>query len=363
MSKWAWIQEYQADAKAKGDAVRLRMSRIGREAWAYRESDPAKAQAIYEEGLRLAKHLGEPWWVMYYTQRKLQALMLWRCCYGETLGIAVESALEARKPQYAAYPHRFTVYIHLVLAYVGVDPAGYKAEIRQAIGSLERDIHRFPEDGFLLEFAKRRFALGIGDLDGARESAARSLRVAEEGVSRNAANFHLTFVYEDLCGIDFMRGDPESLAKHAALGEEKARLSGEQMPLVEFHLWRALLARRSGDETQALSLRRTAIARMSRLKHPPTFHWFNALCAWSLDENDLPAALRVRDRELATIAGCGQLAYECYCHVERCRLLARMGRPLDEAMAAARDAAGKLRDPAPRLADLDRIAHGEAAPP
>ena len=81
-----------------------------------------------------------------------------------------------------------------------------------------------------------------------------------------------------------------------------------------------------------------------------------------MHENNAAAALRVRDEELATIVGRGQLGYECCCHVERCRLLVRMGRPLDEALAAAREAAGKLRDPAPELEKLERIARGEAPP-
>ena len=62
---------------------------------------------------------------------------------------------------------------------------------------------------------------------------------------------------------------------------------------------------------------------------------------------------------MATCAGCGQLAYESYCHVERCRLLARMGRPRDEVLAAGRAAAGQLRNPTPELEHLERIARGE----
>jgi hypothetical protein len=69
------------------------------------------------------------------------------------------------------------------------------------------------------------------------------------------------------------------------------------------------------------------------------------------------SALRVRDLELATCAGRGQLAYESYCHVERCRLLARMGRPRDEVLAAA----DRLREPAPELDKLERAARGEPA--
>ena len=96
---------------------------------------------------------------------------------------------------------------------------------------------------------------------------------------------------------------------------------------------------RAGEEGRARAGRRLAVAQMSRLKQRPTRHWFNALCAWAWHENDAAAALRVRDEELATIVGRGQLGYECYCHVERCRLLARMGRPLEEALAAGRAAA------------------------
>jgi hypothetical protein len=275
----------------------------------------------------------------------------------------VEIALEARQPQYASFPALFMTYFHLVHCYIGVDPAGYQAEIREAIGSLERDFLRFPQDRFLVESAKRWFALGLGDLDEAEQSARRSLLLAEGGVSRGSANYYLSFVYDDLCGIDFKRGDLASLAEHAALGEKAARQSGEQVLLAECLLWQALAAARSGDAPGALSLRWTAIARMSRLKRRPSIHWFNALCGWSLFENDLPAALRVRDAELAAVAGRGQLAYECYCHIERCRLLARMGKPVDEALTAARAAAGELRDPAPRLAELNAIARGEAPPP
>ncbi len=246
------------------------------------------------------------------------------------------------------------------MAYIGVDPAGYTAEIRQAIDSLERDVAREGEDYFLLELAKRRFALGVGDLDAAEQSARRALGIDVEGVPRRTSDYHLTFVYEDLAGIAFKRGDGEALAEHAALGEAIARRSGEQIPLSECQFWQALLARRAGDSARAQALRLAAVARMAWMKQPPTFHWFNALSAWAMDENDLPAALRVRDHELATYAGRGRLGYECSIHVERCRLLARMGRPLDEAMAAARDAAGKLRDPAPRLAELDAIARGDA---
>ena len=149
------------------------MVQVGREAWGHRESDPARAQALYEEGLRMAQQLAEPWWAMYYTQRRIQARMFWCDHFDDALGWAVESALEARKPQYASFPLLFSVYFKLVFGYACVDPAGYAAEIRQALNSLEQDVPRFNlEDHFLLEFAKRQFALGLDDMEGVEQSAA-----------------------------------------------------------------------------------------------------------------------------------------------------------------------------------------------
>jgi hypothetical protein len=92
---------------------------------------------------------------------------MWDKHFDDALGLAVAIVLDARKPQYASYPHIFIVLVHLILAYIGVDPAGYASEIRKAIRSLEQDVPRFDSDDFILEMAKRRFALALGDLDAA----------------------------------------------------------------------------------------------------------------------------------------------------------------------------------------------------
>ena len=56
--------------------------------------------------------------------------------------------------------------------------------------------------------------------------------------------------------------------------------------------------------------------------------------------------------------GKGQLAYECQVRLKRCRLLARMGQPLDEEVTAARAAAARLRAPDWYLGQLERILAG-----
>ncbi len=359
MSKWSWCHEYEADARTKGDADRLRLARLHYEGWGWRETDPDRAYALYDQGWQLARRLGEPWWQLFYAHWRLGALLYFKRDYRDVLRPAVEAVLEVRKPNYDAFPFRFAVYYDLISAYLGIDAPGYAAPIRQALHSLEHDVPCSGEDHFLLEDLKRAFALALDDLDGAEAATLRSMRIADDCGEQHSAAHHMAFNYCGLCTVAFKRNDWERLAEHAAAGEQAARRIGYKLQQSECQMWTALLALRSGDETRARPLRTRAVSRVARLKRPPTGSWFNALAAWALHENDLAAALAVRDREFETIRDRGRLHYECACHVERCRLLARMGRPLDEALAAGREAAAKLREPAPERDKLERIARGE----
>jgi hypothetical protein len=123
-------------------------------------------------------------------------------------------------------------------------------------------------------------------------------------------------------------------------------------------MWQAVLAQRRNDAPAAARLCRAAERRLSALAAPPGPYYFNGLCAYHEARGDLEASLRARERELRTLAGSGQLDSECRAHVKRCQLLARLARPLGEALAEARAAAGRLRKPAKFLAELARLEGG-----
>src|SRR5262249_37630665 len=125
VSNWTWFVEYEKDARTRGDAERLRLAGLRREAWTFRETDPARAYALYREGRRLARGLREPWWEMFYSYRQLAALLFFKRDYKDAIRRAVENVLEVRKPAYANFPFRFAVFYGLVVAYMGVDVEGY----------------------------------------------------------------------------------------------------------------------------------------------------------------------------------------------------------------------------------------------
>ncbi len=144
------------------------------------------------------------------------------------------------------------------------------------------------------------------------------------------------------------------MAGNAAAVEELAsRVDQSQVNLAEALAWRAVLARRAGDEPAAGHLFHRATARMGRLRRPPTRDYFDALCRYHETGGDLIRALHVRDRELAILKETGQLAYECRVRVERCRLLAQLGQLTEADRAAAREAARKLKRPEKWLWEID----------
>src|SRR5919202_6415274 len=97
---------------------------------------------------------------------------------------------------------------------------------------------------------------------------------------------------------------------------------------------------------------------MGRLRRPPGRGYFDALCAYHERGGQLDTAWKVRERHLESVAGRGLLAAECQCRVDRARLLARLGRPLADELAAAREAAARLRDSSWYLARLEEIPGG-----
>jgi hypothetical protein len=362
---WGWIYEFERQALATGDRERLRLVRLDDEAYGFREIDPDRALALFDEGRRLAERLGEAWWVLYYRRWHVHALLHFKRDYRRVLDLAVANTLEARKPQYDHFPQRISIHEDLVSAYIGIDPDGHAAAIAEALDYVEAQMPPSLECRLHLWGLRREFALQRRLYDEAGEAAGRSLAIIAEKPDTATARHYTVFVYNGLCVVHFGRGEWDRLAEVAALGEEAAHRVGHKLELSECVLWQALVARRGGDEDRARLLYTRATAQVGRLRMPPDDSYFDALGAFHELGGQTEAALAARDRELQAVEQQGRLACECRCRVQRCRLLGRLGRLTAEDLEPARASALRLRDPAPYLAELERIAgrgRGMSAP-
>jgi hypothetical protein len=352
-----WVRAEARRFREKNDHQRLRMVGCYREAYQARETDPDRAFAAFTEGRRLAALLGEPWWVLFYEHKRIEALLHYKCDYRRVLDLAVACTLEVRKPANQAYPGRHGAWDGLVAAYLGIDVEGYADRIREALAYLEKEVPREPDGSRYLLLARQRFfAMERGQAREAYDVCMRVLELASADRDQSRAVHFATCCYCTLCRLAGHAGEVETLADWSARAAESARTKGHQCEHSEALAWQAVAALRKGDEAGARRLRQNATAQMARLKRPPKQGYFEALVCYHEQRGDADAALAVRDAELGFIEDRGRHLYETRVRLERCEMLRRLGRLTAADLAATRAAAGRLRQPETHLARVEQLA-------
>ncbi len=349
-----WIRDYRADARARNDVEALRMLSLYDAGLGFKETDPKKGLALLGEARDLAVRLGQRWFALQMDHWRLQILLHYLGDIPAARDLAVQATLEVRKPEFEQFPQRVCLHEDLIYAYLYSDPEGYSDLIGQTLDYMQAQAGEGLECRHCMQACRTEWRLYCGRIDEAEQSARRALEMADKERSQH----HAAGAHAKLCTIAHRQGDWEALRGHAEAGEEAARNAGQVGMTAEFLLWRAVAAQRAGDEVAAPRLMRQAVSRAARLQSTRSYSFYNALCAFHRHGSDLNAALAVRARELAGLAGKGQLLDECRSRIDRCRLLRQMGRPLADDLTAAREAAKKLRDPTSYLAELDRIEAG-----
>lgn len=360
MSLWDWFNERREEFRRAGDRERLRLAGLHHEGFVLQETDPDAAYEIFTEASHLAHRLGESWFVFFYDVWRVQALTSYKKDFRNVLDLAVHCVLEARKPVFELHPWRLASFNHLVDAYLGIDPLGHADGIREALDYLGREIDPGPNSHrYVMLGHQRDFALERGALDEARERALEELALTDADDGEHRADWFALPATLDLAWIGWRQGDWEAVADAADRAEELAPVVDQsQGELAEALLWKAVLARRGGDESRARRCGRAAVARMARLRSPPDQHYQDALALFHELGGNLDRAIAVRDRELIGIANRGRLAYECKVRIKRCRLLALRGSLRKEDVSAARAAAARLRRPESYLAEIETIVTG-----
>jgi hypothetical protein len=361
MSIWNWLYEWAADAQDKEDEQRLRLWELEKRSSGFGKANPDMMLATLQEARALAEQLGESWWVLFIDHWRLQALLHYKMDYREVLDIAVKATLEARKPQYATFPQRICLHEDLIYSYLGVDPIGYSDVIEKALGYMKSEVSEDVECRYCTQGCRTRFAIIRGELDQARESVRLTLEMADTDTRVSNAEHHGCAAYSDLCEIAWLQRDRDTLEDSIKQGEVLARRIDNHLTLAEYIAWQALLARWDGDEEMAKRRLRQAQQRTGRVKSVPSVTFFNILAAYHEEGGELEEAWKVREQELAIVAGKGRLHDEFLCRIKRLRLLAQMGQPIDQELALAREAVQKLREPADHQEKIERAARGEKA--
>ncbi len=353
-----WIEGCRTEAQARGDRHLLRLCTLHNEAWYYRESDPSRALALYEEGSRLAQALNQPWWHLYYEDWCVNALLFFLYDYQRGLERAVRTALEARKPSYEGFPERNNVQFNLVDAYIGIDPEGYAPLIKEALRYLEEESVLEGQDRYRLLKSQCEIGIILDNPEEGERFAQRVLGFADQDDNWSHALFHSTFAYSRLSWLAWTRADAFLLTDYARAGLQAAQEYPCNEGVAEFLMWLAVAARLAGEETEAQGFQRRAMSLLGRIHIAPDWVHFQAHVAFHESAANWTRALEIRACEARHLESTGRLLDQVRCHLEICRLRDRLGQPWQVQADRTRQAIQRLRYPDRHLARLEQLLRG-----
>ncbi len=305
-----------------------------------REDNPQAALMLYRQARELARRGGQQPQEALRIDYTIGQIYLYDLLdFGKGLEVAVETALEARKPHYDDRELRFLIEDNLMCAYMGIDPHGYAPLIAEAIEQMKQPMPPTLDGITTVQWALARFALVMERWEEAEREIQRYLAMSQSIWHDTTLALALLgqlmleqkrWVELLICaerGLTFMIY-PIYSASAAELLAAAA--------LTQHHLGQ--------PEAAALSAQR-AVRRAAASRRSVDSPYYDALCAYHENSGDPATALDLRRTQVAGMASKGQLYWEARARLALIRLLKLTGQPVADEAAQARSIIRKLRQP------------------
>ena len=348
---WAWIRDYASDAMERRDGPRIELVQRVWAALQQTRTQPDDAVEAFRQAQDLAARMEEPWWMMFCDHWTLQTLLFRKRDFVQSLPLALNAVEQARAPVFDEFPQRICLQEDLISALQGTDPIGHAPRIAEALAAMEAEVSPQSACYHCLLGLRTEHLRDTGRLAEARDNAL----AASKQAALASDYHHVAEAYANLCQIAFLQNDWPRLRQWSTAGEMFDGRKTDEGCIAELRMWQAAALRRAGEEADAF--RQCRIAR-SRARAPgivPTAGFFDAWSTLYEVAGDFRRALRVRDRELALLAGNGQAYLECQCHLKRARLRQALQLPFADDVAEVRRISASLRSPGGVQMELDDL--------
>lgn len=318
-----------------------------------RKINPELAVKQMSKARDAGKEAGNDKFVLYANHWILQTLIGTIRNYIGTLDLAIETAVEARKPQYQQMQEHICAYQDLILTYLGIDPLGNAKQIEEAIQYMSAEITSDIQCRFCLQGLRCEFEIISGRLEQAEIASEQYISIAEKmGWGRN---HHQAFAYMYLCEIAFINNDWKVLQGYATVGLEKAIARDSIAEKIFFVACQALASRKMGDDVRAREFYYQAISLAKDTDVTMHHQYFEVLCAYHEMVGDFQDALKLVEYELSFLTIRGQLYTEARSRIHQCRLLKKLSKPFENEQKAAEDVCKKLKKPQQLLEELNDL--------
>jgi hypothetical protein len=351
---WEWFDEFQNEARQSGDFDRQRLAQLAYQGWRYQDNnDYVQSNETFREGAELARKLNERRWELFFDYWQAQTLLYHTRQIQAALDILMRLTVRAHKPEYAQCdPMRGQIFFTMSDAYFEVDVYGYVDEIRELLKTIETEIPMDKDTHLRVLTLRSDLHYQFEEYDKALEAAQFYLAQSEGHVYR------LYSGYVDLRRLAYTRGDLTAAREYAQTAEVYAHKKESQMDVADCYLWQAAIHIRLGDDIKAHSFYRQGMALFEQYDFVRWISYYDAVCEYLEAQDKREDALKFRQQQVDDIKPTDGRLYECTSHLQYCRLLGRMGKPLDDALKAAESVCERLRKPEFYRERLNQIRNG-----
>jgi len=335
-----------------GDTTRLKLPTAYREAWRYiRNGQFDVALLQFEEALALAQRLHDPCWELFLESNCCEIFIYYKAEMQTGLDRTIRLATRAYKPEYKNCPMRSRIYCNLADVYSDVDWFGYVDDILEMLDYIENDIPMDSDTHLRVRYIRAQMAFELEKYDEAKDHVQRCLPEAHGNYYR------MTHAYEILSRVAYAEGDMALALSYTKERERYARMAPILRSIADALMWQAVFARRLGDKGGSQNLLQRGLAEYERYDLPRRLTYYNVLCELHELNGEAEKALTLREQQLEDVT-LQTVAAQSYAHLHYCRLLGRMGKPLDEALHNARTIAQQMKKTDLYLERVQRIADG-----
>ncbi|HSH05479.1 MAG TPA: hypothetical protein VLL52_23385 [Anaerolineae bacterium] len=353
MSVWTWVLNYRTQAILEQDKAKWNLFQLAAlDALDEKKTNPEQAIAMLEQARSMAEEMNESWWVLFCDHWIIQTRLHSQRDYRTAQKLAIQAAVETRKPEYANFPQRICLHEDLLATYIHTDPQGYTPMIHKAFDYMKQEITPSVECYLCFHGLQISFALRQENWLLAQQHANRLLAICETNPS--AGPYHACSAYADLCEINYRLGHLDQIPPLTTIGIEQARKLDRDELLLLFNLWQAVADRHAGNETSATNHYTQAQHQQERLTGmlPSGSYYFAAQAYHELGQ-EWAAALTLRQQQYAEIKGKGQTIVEYKCARAQYHLLQKLGQPTTDILTEIQTIANRFKDPTPYLAFLN----------
>ena len=351
---WGWFNKFKAAARANNDNERVKLVGQYETGMVYRFKEPEQALHSFSKGVDLARSLSEPYWELFFQYWCCDIYIFELRDLDKGLEKTIQTFLLAHKPPYQNAPVVGRVYITLVYAYYIIDAEGYADNIRDM---LQYMMEKLPLDHDTL-LRVQRYRAGLhytfDEWDEAELEALKFLELAR-GIPMREDD-----AYQLLWNIALEKKDYERAIDYAIELEKASKRTGRD-EVIALSLLGQALCKQKLKQPDAHILYERALTIYEEYQGPQArgINFYDVICAY-LEGDDKPeAALDFRDQQLAMLVNTRKYSFELHCRLKRCRLLGRMGKPVQKELEAAYEATNRLKRPERDRKKLDLVKNGD----